>query len=132
MSGPLCTSIASGIWNFTVSINTNSPGQGQSVQLVAELTNIGSTNETITNFVEPYINPEVYTTNGTAVWAWDPPEVTWSTWTIPSGQTLMQTVNIPTSQLSAGQAYSIILVPLTIPSTPPHINMTITMQFSVG
>lgn len=129
VSSKLRTSIANDIWNFTVSINTNSPEQGQSVQLMAELTNIGSTSQEVSGFAGPFINPEVYAANGTEVWAWNPPYTTVSASPIASGQTLSQNVSIPTSQLSAGQTYTIEVVPLFITT---QSNLTITMQFSVG
>jgi hypothetical protein len=122
---------ASSTWNFTVSISSSAVEQGLSVQLVARLTNISPTNQTIQNYVEPYINPEVYASNGTAIWAWNPPEATWPTWTIPSGQTLTQTVNIPTSELSIGQTYTIKVAPLSQAITAQG-NLTITIQFSVS
>jgi hypothetical protein len=93
------------------------------------LTNIGPANQTIANFVRPYINPEIYTANGSEVWAWDPPQVTWPSWIITSGQTLSQDVSIPTTQLNAGQTYSIEVVPLSIESMG---NLTVTLRLSVG
>lgn len=127
---------ASNTWNFTVSINSSSVEQGQSLQLVARLTNISPTNQTIQNYIEPYINPEVRASNGisngTTIWAWNPPETLWSTWTIPSGQTLVQTVDIPTSELSIGQTYAIEVTPLSGASFSGQGNLTITIQFSVS
>lgn len=116
-------------WNFTVYIDTNSPKQGQPIQLVATLTNIASANQTVTDFVDPYINPGVYTSNGTEVWAWNPPAVTFLDETIASDQSISQNVTIPTSQLIAGQTYDIRVAPLF---TTTQGNLTITMQFSVG
>jgi hypothetical protein len=123
-------------WNFTVSINSSSVIQGQPVQLVAQLTNISPTSQTIQNYVEPYINPMVYpsgyaSANGTVVWAWNPPEEVWATWTVQSGHTLVQTVNIPTSELGVNQTYTIEVVPLSGSAFTAQSGLGITIQFSI-
>ncbi len=118
-----------GSWNFTVSINSNSVTRGQTILLVANLTNIGP-NTTIKEFVKPYINPGIYATNGTEVWAWNPPHSTSLNMTIASGETISQDVNIPTSQLLVGQSYLIKVAPLSIQFPTPN-NLTFTFQFSV-
>jgi len=118
-----------GSWNFTVSINTNSVARGEPILLMASLTNIGP-NQTIKEFVKPYINPAVHDANGTEVWAWNPPQSTWPNVAIASGETIMQDVSIPTSQLRAGDLCSIMVTPLPIQFPSPN-NMTFTFQFSV-
>ncbi len=118
-----------GSWNFTVSISSNSVTRGQTILLVANLTNIGP-NTTIKEFVKPYINPGIYATNGTEVWAWNPPHSTSLNITIASGETISQDVNIPTSQLLVGQSYLIKVAPLSIQFPTPN-NLTFTFQFSV-
>jgi hypothetical protein len=129
VSSPLRTSISNDVWNFTVLINTNSPERGQPMQLTTMLTNVGSTSQTISDFVGPYINPRVYATDGTQVWAWNPPQLTYVNYTFAGGQTLSQSVSIPTSQLGSGQTYSIEVAPIPIKTQG---NLSITMQFSVG
>ena len=123
-------------WNFTVSLSASSVSQGQSVQLTAQLTNISPTSQNIQNYVEPYINPMVYpsrsaSANGTVVWAWNPPEEVWATWTFQSGQALVQTVDIPTSSLSMNQTYAIEVIPLSGSTFTAQSGLSITIQFSV-
>ncbi len=122
--------LPSGTWNLTASINSSSVQQGHSVRLSATLTNQGS-NETIPEFVEPLFNPAVFAMNGTLVWQLNPPQSTSSNVLFPSGQTISQTMNIPTSKLEAGQTYSLVVVPLNITVASPG-NVTLTaFQFCV-
>ena len=95
---------SSGEWNFTVSINSSSVARGHPIQLIASLTNIGP-NETVKEFIQPFINPEVYAANGSELWQWNPPQTTSPNTTFPSGQTISQSMVIPTSQLHSGQTY---------------------------
>ena len=128
---PMRISATDGGWNFTVTISSNSVAHGESIRLVANLTNVGISNKTINRFVKPYINPGVYATNGTELWQWNPPQSTWPNVTITSGETVWQDVSIPTSQLPAGQTYLIKVAPLPI-SFPSPNNMTFTFRFFVG
>ena len=118
-----------GSWNFTATISSNSVPRGQSILLWANLTNIGP-NVTFSEFVRPYINPEVYAANGTEVWAWNPAQSTWPNWNITSGETTSQDVSIPTSQLVAGQSYFVTVAPISVQFPTPN-NLTFTFQFSV-
>ena len=65
-ASPMNESSLGGSWNFTASISSNSVNRGETILLTTSLTNIGQ-NETISNYVEPYINPAVYTLNGTSM-----------------------------------------------------------------
>jgi hypothetical protein len=116
-----------GEWNLTATINTNSVARGQSIRLVANLTNIGQ-NITINSFVVPFINPVVFATNGTKVWEWYP-STTVQGRTIASGETIWQDVSIPTSQLAPGQ-YEVRVAPISVQLPTPN-NLTFTFQFSV-
>lgn len=118
-----------GTWNFTVTISSDSVTLGQSILLWANLTNIGP-DMTFSEFVRPYINPEVYAANGTEVWAWNPPQSTWPNWNITSGETTSQDVSIPTSDLVAGQSYYVTVAPISVQFPTPN-NLTFTFQFSV-
>ena len=117
-----------GSWNFTVTINSSSVVRGQTIELVANLTNIAP-NQTINSWIVPYINPSVYSSNGTEVWAWYPPQH-YENMTIASGETFSQDVSIPTSQLVSGQSYFIQVAPLSIQFPTPN-NYTFTFEFSV-
>lgn len=129
-ASPFGNSSYEGSWNFTVSISSNSVVQGQSIQLVADLTNVGPQNVTIKEFVKPFVNPAVYAIDGTILWQWNPSQSTWPNVIIASGQTISQDVSIPTSQLRSGQLYLIQLTPLSIQFPHPN-NMTFTFQVSV-
>jgi hypothetical protein len=129
-ASPNNESTSGGSWNFTVSISSSSVNRGETILLDTSLTNIGQ-NETISNFVEPYVNPAVSTMNGTQVWAWDPPQVTFLNSTISSGQTISQQVSIQTSELMPGQSYLIEVMPLSIQFPTPN-NYTFSFQFSVS
>ena len=118
-----------GSWNFTVTISSNLVDRGQSILLIANLTNIGQ-NITFPRFVGPYINPTMTLSGGSEVWAWDPPQVTWFNWTISSGETLMQQVKIPTYQLLPGQPYFISVAPISLQFPTPN-NYTFTFEFTV-
>jgi len=128
----LQSSASNSSWRFVVSINATTVESGQSVLLWANLTNTSPSNETIRPFVEPFINPLVIAANGTVVWAWDPPEVTWPNTNVTSGQSLSQNVDIPTTNLRDG-VYTIQVAPLS----PAYVqaefseNFNLTMRFSV-
>ena len=118
-----------GSWNFTVTINSSSVARGQDILFMANLTNYGP-NQTFNRWIEPFINPSVSSSNGTGVWAWDPPAVTFANVTIASGETISQDVNIPTSRLLSGQSYFITVAPLSLQFPTPN-NYTFTLQFTV-
>jgi len=99
-------------WRFIVSINATTIEIGQSLLLRANLTNTSPSNQTIRPFVGPYITSRVVTANGTVVWTWEPPEVTWPNWNVTSGQTLSQDVDIPTANFRIG-SYLVEVAPLT-------------------
>ena len=122
------SSIANGVWNFTVVLTPSTTRQGDPVEMLALLTNIGAENQTVAQFATPIVNPSIYAANGTRVWAWDPPGKTWSKMTITSGQTIDQGVSIPTSSLLPGQTYLVEVSPLSISSAS---NMTVTIQLQV-
>ena len=124
-------SSASGLgWNFTASINSSSVKAGQSILLLTSLTNVSPSNQTITPSVTPYINPSVYAMNGTELWAWNPMQATWPSYTVPSEQSITGNNVIPTSSLRAGQTYLIKVVPLSAQFLSP-VNFALTLQFSV-
>ena len=95
-----------GVGTLAVTISSNSVTRGQTILLVADLTNIGP-NMTFNQFVRPYINPSVIAENGTEVWAWDLPQSTWPNVTVASGETISQDVNIPTMHFSPGSHISL-------------------------
>jgi hypothetical protein len=107
----LQSSASNSSWKFVVSINATTVEVGQSLLLWANLTNTSPSNQTIRPYVQPFINPQVIAANGTTVWAWDPPEVTWLNTNVTSGQSLSQYVVIPTTSFRAG-AYRIEVAPV--------------------
>ncbi len=124
-------SIEGGAWNYTVTVNSTSVERGQTIQLVARLTNCENCgNITIGNFVEPFIDPVVYSTNGTMLWSWNPTETTYSNFVFPGGQTITQTVDIPTLSFQAGYNYQLTVVPAFVTIGEGNVN-TVTLQFSV-
>jgi len=127
---PFNQSDIDGTWNFTVTISSNSVTRGETIILVANLTNVGQ-NITFDQFVRPYINPIVTAANGTEVWAWDPPQSTWPNWKIASGETTSEQIRIPTSQLQRGQSYFINVAPISVQFPTPN-NYTFTFRFSVN
>ena len=118
-----------GSWNFTATINSTSVARGQSILLWANLTNLGP-NETFGQWIGPYINPKVADSSGVKLWAWDPPAVTFGNFTVTSGETISQKVDIPTSVLIPGQSYFISVAPLSLKFPTPN-NYTFTFEFSV-
>lgn len=122
--------VANDIWNFTVSINATELNRGQTVQLIATLKNIGSTNQTIT-YTDPFINPQVSDKNGTAVWAWNPIQAIFVNYTMTKGETFIQAVNIPTSDLSLGHTYNVQVVPLSQDFQKKE-NLSIELSFSLS
>jgi hypothetical protein len=99
-------------WRFIASINATTVEVGQSLHLWANLTNTSPSNQTIRPFVGPYITSRVVASNGTVVWTWEPPEVTWPNWNVTGGQTLSQNVDIPTTNFRAG-SYAVEVTPLS-------------------
>lgn len=118
-----------GSWNFTATINSTSVVKGQSILLWANLTNLGP-NETFNQWIGPYINPMVTNSAGVQVWAWDPPAVMFGNFTVKSGETISQDVDIPTAALIPGQSYFISVTPLSLQFPTPN-NYTFTFEFSV-
>jgi len=123
----LQSSASNSSWKFVVSINATTVESGQSLLLWANLTNTSRSNKTIRPFVEPYINPDVTAANGTVVWAWNPPEVTWLNWNVTSGQALSERVDVSTTNLLAG-TYLIEVAPL---SSQFSNNFNLTVPFVV-
>ena len=119
-------------WNFVVSINSTTVEYGQSILLVANLTNTSPSNQTIRPFVAPFINPSVIAANGTFVWAWNPSEVTWPNTNVTNGQTISQKVVIPTTDFPAtgfrAGVYRIEVAPL---SSQVSSTFNLTLRFSV-
>jgi hypothetical protein len=111
---PLRISGTNGPWNFTVTISTDSVTLGQSILLDANLTNTAGTNQTVNDWVVPFINPGVYSPNGTQLWGWNPPQRTLPNMTFANGQVVTESVRIPTSGLKSEQDYFIKLEPLSI------------------
>jgi hypothetical protein len=63
------------------------------------------------------------------LWTWQPPSATWPNYTIPSSQSLiLNGLSIPTSQLTAGQIYSMKIVTVSIPSAS---SLVLTLTFAV-
>lgn len=123
----LQSSASNSIWNFVASINATTVGFGQSILLVANLTNTSPSNQTIRPYVQPFINPSVINANGTEVWAWNPPEATWRNTNVTSGQSLSEEVVIPTFDFRAG-VYRIEVAPL---SSQFSNTFNLTLRFSV-
>ena len=118
-----------GTWNLTATVSSDVAVQEQTVQLVANLTNIGQ-NITLGEWVEPYINPSVNSANGTQVWAWDPSQITLAHESIYAGETISEVVNIPTSQLVPGQPYLVEVAPISLQFPTPN-DLTFTFQLTV-
>jgi len=127
---PLRQTVSNSDWNFTASINATSVHLGQSILLTTELRNTSPSNQTISPFVQPIINPGVYASNGTQVWGWNPPQATWPGFNVTSGQGLPANIVIPTSQLSAGQTYTIKVVPISTQFLTPT-SFSLSIQFTV-
>lgn len=120
----------SGAWNFTVSINATSVVRGQTIRLTASLTNAGG-NETVSQLVQPYINPEVVAPNGTIVWQWNAPQSIISNDIFPGGQTISQVVDVPTSELQTNQGYLLSVAPLYVAAPTPNNMSLTTFPFTV-
>ena len=120
--------LSSSTWKFSASINMSLASVGEPILLDAAITNISHLNQTISPYVDPPFNPIVYDTNGTKVWAWNPPLVTWLDWNVTSGQSIGVDVTIPTADLTAGQSYFVDVAPIS--SQFPQ-NFTASFLFSV-
>jgi hypothetical protein len=123
----LQSSVSNSSWKFAVSINATTLEDGQFLLLWANLTNTSPSNQTIRPNVEPFINPYITAANGTTVWAWNPPEVTWPDTNVTTGQSLSQRVDIPTTNLRYGE-FMIHIAPL---SSEFSQNFNLTLRFSV-
>lgn len=117
-----------GEWNFTATISSNSIVGNEGISLSANLRS--EINQTIKEFVKPAINYGVYATNGSELWAWNPPQSTWPNMTVVSGQTFSQEAVVPTYPLHAGQSYFIKVEAVAVQFPSPD-DMTLTFQFSV-
>jgi hypothetical protein len=124
----LQSSVSNSSWEFVGSTNATTVKGGQFILLWANLTNTSPSNQTIRPYVQPFINPNVVAANGTVVWAWDPPEVTWLNTNVTSGQSISQDVVILTTGFQAG-AYQIEVAPL---SSQFSNDFNLTLRLSVG
>jgi outer membrane lipoprotein-sorting protein len=123
----LQSSASSSKWKFVVRIDATVVHAGQSLLLMASLTNTSPSNQTIRPYVQPFVNPSVIATNGKEVWAWDPLVVTWPNTNVTSGQSLSQQVSIPTANFPVGE-YTVEIAPL---SSQFSENFSLSMPFSV-
>lgn len=124
---PVQLSVSGSGWNFTAGIGSSSVEVGYPIQLMASLTNVSPSNQTITPFVGPYINPSIWSSNGTEIWAWNPLQITEPNLTLASGRGLSAKVSIPTSQLISGQIYLVKVIPLS-PQFLSPVNFLLTFQ----
>jgi hypothetical protein len=129
LSNQTQTTVTISPWLFTASINATYVVRGEPLNLSAKLTNVSHANQTIYDYVDPFINPQMSDANGTGVWAWDPSEIVYPSWTVASGQSLDVNISIPTTRLSAGHEYNIVITPFSIPSS---YDMTTVLSFLVS
>jgi hypothetical protein len=122
-------SMSNSSWKFAVSINATTVEDGQFLMLWANLTNTSPSNQTIRPYVEPFINPYITAANGTTVWAWDPPQVTWPNTSLTTGQSLSQRVVIPTTNLRVG-VFMIHVAPNS-PEFSQNFNLTLPFSFQI-
>jgi len=102
---------SNGDWVFSIRLQNSLLSMGQEFALSYNLTNISGEPQTV-HEVNPLINPTIYSTNGTVVWAWNPPGMNFIT-TIPSkAGNWSGPLEIPTSALSSGQKYVLSVYPL--------------------
>jgi len=123
----LQSSTSNSTWKFVVSINATTVENGQYLLLWANLTNTSPSNQTIRPFVEPIVNPSIIAANGTEVWRWDSPQELWPNTNVTGGQSLSQTVDIPTTNLRYG-VYTIDVAPI---SSEFSENFNLTLPFTV-
>ena len=123
----LQSSASSSKWKFVVRIDATVVNAGQSLLLVASLTNTSPSNQTIRPYVQPFVNLCVFATNGKEVWAWDPLVVTWPNTNVTRGQSLSQQVSIPTANFPVGE-YAVEVAPL---SSQFSENFSLSVPFSV-
>jgi hypothetical protein len=84
---------------------------GQGFALSYNLTNISGQALTV-HEVNPLVNPTIYASNGTVVWAWNPPSINFIT-TIPfKAGNWSAPLDLPATALSAGQKYVLSVFPL--------------------
>lgn len=129
--GPISVSATAGEWKFAASLNSTSVEQGHHMLLWANLTNLASTNQTVKNFVEPFVNPVITVRNGTSVWQWNPVQITEPYQNFSSGQSFREPVLIPTSSLRVGQTYLIEVAPLSLRNEFSS-NLTLTFQIVIN
>ncbi len=100
-----------GDWVFSIRLQNSLLAFGQYFALSYNLTNISGQPQTV-HFVNPLINPAIYSTNGTLVWAWNPPTYN-GIETIPNkAGNWSSPLDIPASALSTSQKYVLSVFPL--------------------
>jgi hypothetical protein len=114
-------------WTFSISVGSSTIARNQELALSYNLTNITGLPQTV-HVVNPLVNPVIYSTNGSQVWAWDPPSMNYVT-VIPKAGELTGSVAIPTSNLSADQEYVLSASPMIGASTPSAVG---TGDYSIG
>ena len=107
------TSLArtNGDWSFAVRLPKSPITRGfDFFSLSYNLTNVSGQPQKV-HVVDPLVNPAVYSSNGTLVWAWDPPTMNYIT-TVPYGPGNWSSLAIPTYPFSPGQQYVVTVYPL--------------------
>jgi hypothetical protein len=85
--------------------------QGKPIDVYVNVTNISGQTQRV-HEVNPIINPVVLAENGTQVWAWNPPAINFFTNVTTGPGASNGPYVIPTSNLSVGQSYVLIISPL--------------------
>lgn len=102
---------SNGDWVFSIRLQNSLLAFGQEFALSYNLTNISGQPQTV-HFVNPLINPTIYSANGTVVWAWNPPTYN-GVETIPNkAGNWSAPLDIPTSALLTSQKYVLSVLPL--------------------
>jgi hypothetical protein len=99
-----------GAWAFTANLSSSVALQGQTITINGSLVNVALGNQTV-RLVNPLLaGLQVLQSNGSVAWEYSPPSIVVRQSVAPD-ENIWDAVNIPTSQLKAGQTYTIIASP---------------------
>jgi hypothetical protein len=112
LTSPLVTKVTKtdGLMSFTVELSSIVVARGQMITVRSYLTNVAGKNVTIGLVESSLAGLQVVSSNGTVVWGYYPPAVTFFR-NVTKGETIQGQLEIPTSGLQSGQVYAIVTGP---------------------
>jgi hypothetical protein len=117
---PVNLTTSDGDWKFEMQLNSSVVPAEQEIGYTCYLTNISNRTQTI-DLANPISDPSLYTQQGREAWSYEPPGVTNAIQAVPPGGVFSLELNIPTSGLQAGEAYTLTSSPNVSSDANPEV-----------